>query len=191
MNIDTVITQLRTYAPIFNNNVAGAADYAKGLETVVSLPLPSCFVYPLEDAVEENSGMGGSLHQEVHERIAVVVELDNTTDRRGQSSVTSVEAIKYGIFKAILNWNPSGFGRAGQGLRYNGGHLLGMDRERIFWQFDFYLTATITQTDGFIPSAQYLQTISITDTVHPPLVIGLQVDNQLTALATLGFTGVH
>lgn len=188
MNLDTVITQLRAYAPMFQNRVAGAADYATGLESSVNLPLPACFVFPLDDAPTESSGMGGPLRQQIEERIAVVVEADNSPDRRGQTSVTTIEAMKYAIFAAILNWNPSGLPRAGQGFRYGGGHLLGMDRARIFWQFEFYLTATIDQDDGFIPTADYLENIDITGIGYPEVSVDIAVDNQLKALATMTFT---
>lgn len=166
MNIDTIILQLKANCPSFAGNIAGAADYATGLETVVSLPLPAAFVYPLEDVASENQNMGWSLRQLVQEKIAVVVEIDNSVasggDRRGQAAVTSVETLKYEIFSGLLNFNPSGLPRANQGLRYDGGTLLGFDRARLFWQFTFSLAATISETDGFQYTGVPLEQIDIT-----------------------------
>jgi hypothetical protein len=164
MNLDTVITQLKAYCPYFSGNISGSADYATGLETVVSLPLPACFVYPLDDAPSDNENMGWGLRQLVQEKIAVVIEIDNTSDRRGQTSVTSVEQAKYAIFAAILNWSPFPLTRANQGLRYGGGHLIGFDRARLFWEFIFVSDSTITEDDGFTVAGQPLTEVNISVT---------------------------
>jgi hypothetical protein len=173
MNLSAVITQIRQYTTMFGANVAGSANYAEGLETVASLPLPACFVYPMEDSITETSGAGGSLRQEVEERIAVVVEIDNSIasggDRRGQAAVNTIENVKYALFKALLNWNPLPIGRYAHGMWYGGGHLLGFDRARLFFEFEFYLTSFIDEDDGFVPPAAPLEEINIYDISHPPL----------------------
>jgi hypothetical protein len=159
--------------PIFNGNVGGAADYSVGLESTTTMALPCCFVYPVSDDPAPNEDMGGALRQLVQERIAVVVCVDNSADRRGQAGADSIEAIKYALFAGILNFYPSDQFRANQGLRYGGGHLLGFDRARLFWNFEFVLNATISEDDGWLYVGQPLREITITDTDHPPLVIGI------------------
>jgi hypothetical protein len=173
MNISTVIAQLKAFAPAFNGNVAGAASYVEGLETVVSLPLPAAFIYPLADDPDNNENMGWGLRQTVEERIAIVIQADNTADRRGQAAAVSIEELKYAVFAAILNWNPSGQLRANQGLRYGGGHLLGMDRARIFWQLEMVLAAVITENDGFTVAGQPLTQIDIYNQTQADVAAGI------------------
>lgn len=189
MDLDRVITQLRTYAPIFRGNVAGSADYATGLETVTTLPLPAAYVYPLEDTITESSGQGGSLRETVEERIAIVVEVDNSTDRRGQAAVMSLPVIKAAILKALLNWNPYPFQVYPRGMRYAGGHLLGMDRARLFWQFEMTIESYIDGlSDGWIQPAEPLEIIAIQDTEHPPVEVDIRVSNALHGAASINVT---
>lgn len=147
MLLDPVINQLRQFTPQLKT-VGGAADFNAGLESVVNPEdLPSAYVVPLADVASENSFMTG-LNQMVEERISVVVEFDNAPDRRGQSAVSQVEAMKYAIFRSLLNWRNDTM-RAVRGLQYAGGRLLGMDRGRLWWSYDFSCEVTIDDTDGF------------------------------------------
>jgi hypothetical protein len=159
MLIDPIIAQLRQFTPELKT-VGGAADFSAGLETVANPEdLPSGWVIPLADSSSENDVMNG-LFQSVQERISVVVEFDNSTDRRGQAAVSQVEGMKYAIFRSLLNWrnDPA---RAAKGLQYAGGCLLGMDRGRIWWTFDFSLDVTIDDDDGFQEPAVDLVEIDV------------------------------
>jgi hypothetical protein len=157
MDISLVIQQIRTYCPALGGRVGGAADFETGIETVIAitdpatgrLAYPSAVVIPLEDDAEPNSlPLGGGLQQIVTETVGVIVEFDATADRRGQSAVSQVEAMKYVLFGALLNWpiNPD---RTPTGLYYDGGELLTFDRQRLFWMFRFSLAAQISDGDGF------------------------------------------
>lgn len=190
MNIANVIAQIKANSTIFNGNIAGSADYATGMETVVSLPMPAAYVYPLEDSIIQTSGMGGSIRQEIDELTAVVVCIDNTPDRRGQAAVTTIDTIKFALFAALLNWNPNLGARSGQGMIYAGGHLIGMDRARLWWQFDFKITSTITQFDGFIPPSAPLEQVNIFDTAHAnhEVDIRLQEGAKINAALTISAT---
>jgi hypothetical protein len=165
MNLDSVITQIRTYCASFGTRVGGAADFAKGIETTVNMDLPSCYVLPLEDSAGENEFLNGLL-QHVNERVAIVIEIDNSSDRRGQGSSDQIEAFKYEIFSAILNWriDPD---RAVRGIQYDSGRLIDFDRARLFWQFEFSLNVTIDDDDGFQVPNVPLTEIDFQDINHP------------------------
>jgi hypothetical protein len=147
MKIDKVIEQLKAYAAMFEGRVAGAADFAQGVESQVWLTLPAAYVIPLDEDATENVDTT-SLRQYVTERIGVIVEIDNSTDRRGQAAATSIDDARTWIFKALLNWHidPN---RSARGLYYGGGQLREFDRARLFYQFEFCLDSTISYDDGF------------------------------------------
>lgn len=171
MNIDHVIQQVRTYCPSFQNRVAGAADFAKGLETVVNMSLPACYCLMLEETAGENDSMN-SLFQQVNERCAIILEIDNSIagggDRRGQGAVDVVDPLKYEVFSAVLNWRITE--RATKGMQYDGGRLLDFDRARLWWQLEFSVITTIDSDDGFQPINTPLIEVSAIDTNLPALL---------------------
>ena len=151
MNIDAVILQLKTYAPIFNGNVAGLAQYELAKDQIW-LPPPAAYVMPLDDEATPNKNLAG-LNQIVTETVAIIVDLDNSADRRGQAASTdALLPIRTAVFAAILNWRPDGE-NAARGFAYARGGLISSDRARMRWQFDFAIENTITSDDGFqLPS---------------------------------------
>lgn len=171
MDLNLVITQVRNYCIPLGGRVGGAADFETGTETIIAftdpvtkqLVYPAAVVIPLEDDAGDDLIMDGD-QQIVTETIGVIVEFDATADRRGQGGVSQVEAMKYALFSAILNWNPTPF-RGARGLYYVGGELLQFDRARLFWQFRFSFDATITDADGFPISGDPL--IQIRGTLQP------------------------
>ena len=175
MNLNTVIQQLRTYCPTLAGRVGGAADFDTGVETVVAmtnpstgvLAYPSAVVIPLDDDTEGNDLMIG-LSQQVTETIGVVVTFDATADRRGQAPVTQVEAMKYELFRALLNFRIQD-DRTSLGIFYAGGSLLMFDRARLFWEFRFSHRILITDADGFPTYGDPLEEITSTVPVPVPL----------------------
>ncbi|HEY8685996.1 MAG TPA: hypothetical protein VIO57_10360 [Chloroflexota bacterium] len=180
MDLNSVITQIRTYCLSLGGRVGGAADFETGTETVIAitdpvtnlLTYPAAVVIPLEDDAGDDLIMDGNT-QIVTETIGVIVEFDATADRRGQGGVSQVEAMKYNLFSAILNWNPDPY-RSARGLYYVGGELLQFDRARLFWQFRFSFDATITDADGFPIRGDPL--VQVQSKLQP-------TDPQLTAVA--------
>jgi hypothetical protein len=168
MNLDLVINQIKTYCPLLKGRVAGSADFDTGIETVLAITdpgsgrfaYPVAAVYPLEDDATPNTvnTIGTGLLQTVTETIGVVVEFGATADRRGQAGVSQVEAMKYALFRALLNWNIDP-GRSSLGLYYAGGMLLTFDRARLFWEYRFSFDALITDADGFVPGGDPLTDI--------------------------------
>jgi len=158
MNIDTVINQIKANAPLFAGNVAGAADFAMARDQVWLKP-PAAYVVPLDDDGSENRKKTG-LYQDVTETVMVMVQLDNSLDRRGQAAASvAVSDVKAALFGAMLNWRPPDLNCA-QGFRYARGGLVGdPDRARLFWQFDFSIDVVVTDADGFQLAARPLTTI--------------------------------
>jgi hypothetical protein len=145
MDLDLVISHLRANAPFFLL-VGGAADYQAGLKTVTFTALPSAFVLPLEDDPENTNDMGGSYHQFITEKIGVVVEIDNTADRRGQGASSQMGAARAALFAALLKWLPDPDNQE-RGFEYDKGGLLDFDRARLWWQFDFRIRTLISDAD--------------------------------------------
>lgn len=147
MDLVAVVAQLKAYVPAFEKRVAGAADFATGLESQVWQALPAAYVVPMKDEAEANDEQNG-LRQVITERVGVVVEFDNSQDRRGQEVTLLYESMRTALFKALLNWriDPD---RAPRGLAYGGGELVQFDRARLFYQFDFTLQIQIDDDDGF------------------------------------------
>ena len=93
-----------------------------------------------------------------------MVEFDNSPDRRGQTAVSGVEDMKYALSSALLNWR-NDVDRAQHGLQYAGGHLLAMDRGRLWWSYEFTMEVTITDDDGFQPPSEDLVAIRVDLTI--------------------------
>jgi len=177
MDLTAVIQQVRTYCTALAGRVGGAADFETGTESVIAftdpttgkLAYPSAVVIPLEDDAQDNELMDG-LQQTVTETIGVVVEFDATADRRGQGAVSQVEAMKYALHSALLNWHidPT---RSARGLYYAGGELLTFDRARLFWMFRYSFDASITDADGFQISGDPLT--NLTGSIYPSGTIGI------------------
>lgn len=169
MDIEKVIFQLRESAPLFGGNVAGAAAYANAVDSQGWLPQPAAYVIPLDDDAENNTQETG-FYQLVTERIGVIVDFYNGADRRGQTASEQLLAVRYAIYRAILNWRPdfdplkpfNPQNREARGIFYVGGRLLDFDRARLFYQFEFGLETTLTELDGWQQPSAALTDIRIT-----------------------------
>ena len=162
MNLDAVIQQLRTHAPVFQERVAGAADYALAKDQIW-LKQPAAYVIPLEDEAGENENQVG-VYQVVREKIGVVVDLSNAvdpSDRRGQGAATQVvDQFRAVLWASLLNWRPDAQ-RQARGFAYAGGGLVGegLTRQWLRWQFDFVVETTLTTLDGWHPPSEPLREI--------------------------------
>ena len=148
--------------------MAGAADFATGLERQVWLALPAAYVVPLEDEVTSNDEQN-ALRQIVTERIGVIVEFDNSPDRRGQGVTLNYETMRTALFAALINWHATPDAASVNGMQYDGGHLVQFDRARLFFQWDFSREILIDETDGFqIGSVPLLEIDANSDPGDPP-----------------------
>jgi hypothetical protein len=180
--IGLVIAQLKNApqtAQLFGGNVAGAAEYERAVQDQVWLPAPAAYVIPLEDEAGPNEQENG-VYQIVRMRVGVIVALDNTPDRRGQSAVATVDNVRPVLFKALISWRPnSSLDNPDQpaspvnplldhdlppGFVYEGGFLRGWDRARLFFELDFGVDVAIGPEDGWRPKGAPLSEIDVTIT---------------------------
>lgn len=145
MELDPIIAALRTRtAATFANRVAGAAEY-KPLPESAALSVPCAFVVPLDDTPEKNQSMN-SIRQLLDDSFAVIVAVSNVADERGQGAVRSIHAIRAALWSALLGWQPSG---RHDGIEYQGGQLISLDRARLWYQFEFSAAMEIEPADGW------------------------------------------
>jgi hypothetical protein len=177
MNLDLVISQIRTLVPFFAGNVAGAAAYANGVDAQVWLPTPAAYVVPLDGEATPNGEEAG-LVQMLTERVNIIVQFDNSADRRGQSVTELYQSTLYAIFRAILNWRPNssvdnpgvvvrdapGNDVSAKGLYLVSEGLVDFDRARLFYRFTFGLDSMISDSDGWQPFSEPLRAIKGTIT---------------------------
>lgn len=181
MNLDTVIHQIRTMVPAFGGRVGGAVDYFRARDQGwMDLDAgPAAYVIPLGDLPSEQRDQT-DYYQTFTERVAIVVVLSNAAavaagDRRGQAASQQFDPLKWGLFRALLNWRPNssidnpgvvtdampGADRAARGLYYLQGVALEPDLARSFFQFDFGLDVTVAGDDAWFLGADPLEGVDI------------------------------
>ncbi len=152
MQLDLIIAQLRALCPSLQGRVAGAAQF-KPIAEAAALPVPCAFVIPLDDRPEPPKAQN-AVGQDMTDSFGVIVALDNRSDEKGQQASASVHSLRAEIWKALLGWipgpvnavNPASFYN---GIYYEGGSLLSLDRARLWYQFEFGAAMWIGASDGF------------------------------------------
>jgi len=146
-----IIEQLRAYAPIFDNRIAGTAEFAALEAGKENLPVPSAFVVLTREIASEPS-FSKQLNREY---FAVIVCVDNRQDWRGQGGVQQIEEVKRQLVRALYHWKPD---CCYEYVHYAGGQFLHMDRARQWWQFEFGVDRMYTEQDGFLSIEDAQQT---------------------------------
>lgn len=144
MQIEIIIQALRERCPSFAGRIGGAAGF-KELEESTSLPVPSAFVIPIDDNPKDSKAIN-SVRQELTDSFAVIVAISNTVDERGQAAFRSVRDLRAEIWAALLGWRPD---LSYNGITYEGGTLLRMNRARLWYQFEFGADMEIGPEDGW------------------------------------------
>lgn len=139
MNLDNIIAEIRARCPEFSGRVAGAAQF-KNLDQSTSFPVPAAFVIPLDDEAGEQESKSG-YRQDLREAFAVVVAVSNASDERGQTSINQVRvSVREQLWRCLLGWIPEpGY----DGVVYEGGAVLSIDRGRLWYQHEFSAEMTI------------------------------------------------
>jgi hypothetical protein len=169
LNLDVAILRIKALCPLFSGNVAGAAEYQKGVHDQAWLPTPAAYVIPLDDEAQENADLQG-VDQVTIERIGVIVMFSNavgvaTGDRRGQTTSQQFNPIKWQLRSALLNWRPNssqdnpgvvlptdpGADHSARGFYAGSGRLIDFDLARLFYQWEFALEVKISDADGSWP----------------------------------------
>ncbi|APW38972.1 hypothetical protein RD110_18635 [Rhodoferax koreense] len=169
MDIELVIAQMRTYAPVFAQRVAGAAEF-KALSEKTAFPMPAAWVIPLEDSPERPKSLN-AVRQDLAESFAVIVCIDNAVDERGQAAVITLHTVRAAVWRALLGWRPT---LGHNGVYYDGGTLLQMDRAQLWYQFDFAADMQIGPSDGWeetmLEGLPALNTVHVKTDVIDPIV---------------------
>ena len=150
MKFDLVVKQIRDYSHVFQGRVAGAARF-KMLDENTVLETPCAFVVPLDDEPGESRARN-DVRQPLTDSWAVIVAVDNTIDERGQSAMDLIkDTVRGQLWASLLGWQPDGLAEQSRynGTNYQGGFLLGIDRARLWYQFEFGAAMEITPADGW------------------------------------------
>lgn len=144
MQIELIIAALRVRCPSFGGRVAGAAQF-KLLPETASMSVPCAFVIPMDDNPGESRSQN-SVRMSLAENFAVVVAASNALDERGQASAHSIHTLRRELWAALLGWRPT---EDHDGITYDGGSVVAMDRARLWYQFDFSAEMEISGSDGW------------------------------------------
>lgn len=144
MQLEPIISALRTRCPSFGNRIAGAAQF-KLLPENAALAVPCAFVIPLDDSPQESRAQN-SVRQALTDSFAVVVAVSNVADEKGQIGAQSTHSLRAEVWAALLGWRPD---LRYDGINYEGGHLLSLDRARLWYQFEFGALMEIEPSDGY------------------------------------------
>lgn len=144
MQIEIIIQALRERCPTFAGRVGGAAQF-KMLPENAALPVPCAYVVPLDDNPGDSRSQN-AVRQPLTDSFAVIVALSNVADERGQSAMHSMRTLRAELWAALLGWQPSG---EYDGITYEGGSAVAMDRARLWYQFEFGAAMMIGPEDGW------------------------------------------
>lgn len=143
MKLMPIIASLRARCALFQNRVAGAAQF-KDLPEVGKMILPAAYVVPGDDSPGEQKSLT-DYWQTIREGFSVIVFVSNSRDERGQfASFDVVHEVREALFKALLGWNPE---EGGNPITYDGGTLLDVNRHELSYQFDFAVETELTEED--------------------------------------------
>ncbi len=144
MKLNPIIKALRERSPYFTRRVFGAAEFSN-LPEKANVAVPSAFVVPLDDNAEPNRSNNG-YRQLLKESFAVIVVVSNTADERGQDSSNAVDDARSVLWKALLGWEMTADHTP---IEYQGGALVKMDRNRLWYQFEFGCEIEIGDGDTY------------------------------------------
>jgi hypothetical protein len=162
MNLDPIINQIKVLSPVFNGQVAGAAQFAAAKDQTW-LTLPAAFVIIGDFEASANESATG-LRQTLTEEVAVVVIYGNATDRRGQAPAEQYMTVRAQLNTALLNWRPDWDPNNPQnniearGFSIVRGSLGEMDGARLLYEYVYALETYLTDDDGWqLPSVPLTQ----------------------------------
>lgn len=146
MKLSPIVLKLRLASTRFENRIAGAAELATALQGTLQKEV--AFVVQLAETASPNK-LDNEVEQELAERFAVIVALDNATtdkDKTGLTAYDSLFEIRAEIWSAILGWQVDG--PESYPITYSGGRVLGINRATLWYQFEFERKMRIAQEDG-------------------------------------------
>lgn len=131
MRISPVVEHVKQYVHAFEGRVAGGLDTDVVMGSSYMKP-PAAYIIQAEDDAAETQSQTSYL-QEIRDSIDVVVVLA-TRDDQGNLEAELLHEIRRQLLLALAGWEPDdGY----DGLIYNGGELVRLDRSRCVYRFSF------------------------------------------------------
>jgi hypothetical protein len=156
MDLFALTQQLKQFVPVFGGRVAGIVEFDAVMRGELRPEeLPAAYVLPLGEDATDND-VQNALYQEVKQHVGVVVEFNNSLDRRGQNVTLQYWSTRTAIMAAILNWRATDPDHALRGFEYSGARLLSWDDASVFYQFEFNQLVLLTEADGWQIETPYL-----------------------------------
>lgn len=131
MRISPVVEHIRQYVPAFEGRVAGGLDTEVVMGSALMKP-PAAYVIQTDDDAADTQSQTSYL-QEIRDSIDVVVVL-KTQDEQGFRDADLLHEIRRQLLLALAGWEPDD---EYEGLVYNGGDLVRLDRSRCVYRFSF------------------------------------------------------
>ena len=170
MRIGPIALKLRIAKTRFGDLIGGAAELAYALAGTLTKEV--AFVIQLAETVDPNTYDSG-INQKISERFGVIVALDNATSDRDKTGLTAYDTlfeIRTELFAALLGWQMPG---AEDLVSYGGGRILGIDRARLWYQFEFVAGTRISDEDGVDSGVEALEDF---DTIYAQYVLTPSAD---------------
>ncbi|RIJ06056.1 hypothetical protein DXK93_01640 [Achromobacter sp. K91] len=137
MRISPVVEHVRQHVPAFEGRVAGGLDTDVVMGSAHMKP-PAAYIIQAEDDAAELQSQTSYL-QEIRDSIDIVVVLA-TRNEQGNLEAELLHEIRRQLFLALAGWEPhEGY----DGLIYNGGELVQLDRSRCVYRFSFSAAFTL------------------------------------------------
>lgn len=131
MRVSLVAEHLKKYVPIFEGRVAGGMDIDVVLGSA-KMDVPAAYVAQAEDDAGDLLSQTSYL-QDVSDSIDVVVVLP-VRDEQGVLVSDLLHEVRRQLFVALAGWEPD---EGYEGLVYDGGSLVKIDRARCSYRFSF------------------------------------------------------
>jgi len=181
MKIGPIALKLRLAETRFGNLVGGAAELAFALRGTLQKEM--AFVVQLAETVNPNQYDSG-INQKISERFGVIVALDNGTSDRDKTGLTAYDSlfeIRAELFKALLGWQ---IPETEDLVSYGGGRILGIDRARFWYQFEFVTGTRINDEDGVDSGVEDLVDF---DTIYAQWVLSPSANLPVTGVPVEAF----
>jgi hypothetical protein len=142
MKLKPIIDQLKVATTSFNGRIAGASEYAAGVEST-RLVVPCAFVMRGQVFTDEARTLG-EVVQMMTEEFGIAVAVDNSQDERGQMAEELLDDIRQDLIQALLGWAPDETHNA---MEYGGDVPIEINRGRLWRLFVFRTSGAIASLD--------------------------------------------
>lgn len=136
MKLSPIIDRIKERCPLFEGRVGNAVEFKPERETV-AMAVPSAYVVPLADEPGAMATQTG-YYQDLTDRFAVIVLIDNKV----RTASDQIYVVRASLLLAL-----AGAEIDGERLIYGGYDILGMDRARLYVQYEFSEETAITDEE--------------------------------------------